>query len=262
MTSENFMMLAKAAWMYYQQGYDLFSGSQIADELDQPESFIRKGVQKITGMAPEKLAMMLHPDNIKKRMHDSQIEMKSRPLKDFAIRITRMEATLWREESINYSFAETRLGEVLIASVSQGVCYLAFSDGTKENAIAGLKKMFPDFLINQNADLTQQQALSAFEDAKQNVRICVKATAFQMSAWKKMLQIPSGCLMSYSALVGNKKDAHAFGAAVGSNPIAYLIPCHRMVPATGEIGNYHWGSARKLVLICRELAEYSTGKAL
>jgi AraC family transcriptional regulator of adaptative response/methylated-DNA-[protein]-cysteine methyltransferase len=75
--------------------------------------------------------------------------------------------------------------------------------------------------------------------------------------WQALLRIPPGCLVSYgdlAALIGAPKAARAVGSAVGANPIAYLIPCHRVIQSLGVIGHYHWGAARKQAMIGRELA--------
>jgi AraC family transcriptional regulator of adaptative response/methylated-DNA-[protein]-cysteine methyltransferase len=87
--------------------------------------------------------------------------------------------------------------------------------------------------------------------------IIVQRTQFQLKVWAALLKIPLGSLTSYSGLANSIESplaARAVGSAVGYNPVAYLIPCHRVIRATGLIGEYHWGTIRKTAMIGRESA--------
>ncbi|SFD84414.1 DNA-O6-methylguanine--protein-cysteine S-methyltransferase [Chitinophaga sp. CF118] len=152
--------------------------------------------------------------------------------------------------TISYSFNATRFGKVLIASTSKGVCYIAFADGDEKEAFAELEKQFPNAVYGIIRDEFQQNALHIFEEQDtQPVTLHVKGTPFQLAVWKKLLEIPAGNVLSYAALAGDVKFARAVGTAVAANPVAYLIPCHRVVKSNGETGNYHWGSDRKAAII-------------
>ena len=87
------------------------------------------------------------------------------------------------------------------------------------------------------------------------LRAFVRGTPFQVRVWRALLQVPPGALTSYgrlAAAIGQPAAARAVGAAVGQNPLGYLIPCHRVIRGTGMIGNYHWGQIRKRVMIAWE----------
>jgi AraC family transcriptional regulator of adaptative response/methylated-DNA-[protein]-cysteine methyltransferase len=164
------------------------------------------------------------------------------------------------ELRINYSFAETPFGIVIIASTLKGICHLAFTEN-KQQALRDLKKQFPRAAFQQMVDSMQQNALFFFtQDWKKlsAIKLHLKGTAFQLKVWEALLKIPVGCLNSYAAVAtaaGNEKASRAVGSAIGDNPVAFLIPCHRVIRSTGNIGEYHWGSERKTAIIGWESAK-------
>jgi AraC family transcriptional regulator of adaptative response/methylated-DNA-[protein]-cysteine methyltransferase len=155
---------------------------------------------------------------------------------------------------INYSFSETPFGNVIIASTKKGICYLAFYDD-KNQAFEKLHAIFPYAAYEQLTDIQQVNALSFFSknwDDAAMLKLHLKGTPFQVKVWEALLKIPMGKLSTYSAIAGsinNVKASRAVGTAVGDNPVAFLIPCHRVIRSTGEFGNYHWGSVRKTAMI-------------
>lgn len=159
--------------------------------------------------------------------------------------------------SINYNFSNTPFGPVIIATTTKGVCYMAFfEDGA--DAYSELKRNFPNARFFQQKDALQQDALKIFRDDFSGITLHLKGTPFQIKVWEALLKIPSGGLSTYStiaAVVENSKASRAVGSAVGDNPVAYIIPCHRVIRSTGIIGQYHWGSARKAAMIGWEAAK-------
>jgi len=156
---------------------------------------------------------------------------------------------------INYSFAETPFGTILVASTHKGICYMAFSDNGADEAFTTLKQHFPNAAYNQLMDTIQQNAIFIFTrdwSRLDEIKLHLKGTAFQLKVWETLLKVPMGGLITYSAIAGNLDNpnaSRAVGSAVGDNPVAFLIPCHRVIKATGEIGQYHWGSERKNAII-------------
>ncbi|MFW1858368.1 bifunctional transcriptional activator/DNA repair enzyme AdaA [Acinetobacter defluvii] len=165
---------------------------------------------------------------------------------------------------IEYHFAATPFGEVLIASTAKGICAMNFVE-QRELALQQLKAQFPNaaFLVQKN-DL-QNSALAIFKlteheqvQALPQIKLHLKGTAFQLKVWEYLLKIPKGQLSSYgniAELLGNPKASRAVGTAIGNNPVAFLIPCHRVIQATGVLGEYHWGKARKTAIIGWEGAQ-------
>jgi AraC family transcriptional regulator of adaptative response/methylated-DNA-[protein]-cysteine methyltransferase len=160
---------------------------------------------------------------------------------------------------INYSHAETPFGDIIIASTQKGICHIAFTqDETDE--LNNLYQLFPNAVFNQKTDLPQQNALKVFTGDWSNlsqIKLHLKATAFQLKVWQTLLRIPFGNVSTYANLAKNiqlPNASRAIGTACGSNPVAYLIPCHRVIKSTGLIGEYHWGSARKTAILGWEAA--------
>jgi AraC family transcriptional regulator of adaptative response/methylated-DNA-[protein]-cysteine methyltransferase len=162
--------------------------------------------------------------------------------------------------SINYSFADTPFGKVIVASTHKGICHMAFVDDGQGEALQQLKQKYPNATYTQLVDRAQQNALFIFtQDWRQldEIKLHLKGTDFQIKVWETLLKVPAGRLTTYSALAqqaGSAKASRAVGSAVGSNPVAFLIPCHRVIRSTGDIGQYHWGATRKNAIIGWEAA--------
>ena len=165
--------------------------------------------------------------------------------------------------SINFSFAETPFGNIVVASTAKGVCYMAFEED-EATAISNLKSKFPNATYAQKLDLIQQDALSIFQhdwSKLSDIKLHLKGTDFQLKVWETLLKIPMGKLSTYgniAQLIGNANASRAVGTAIGSNPVAFLIPCHRVIQSSGNIGGYMWGSTRKTAIIGWEGAKTNT----
>lgn len=163
---------------------------------------------------------------------------------------------------INYSFAETPFGQVMVASTDKGICHLAFVDEGEEEALGSLKQLFPNAAYTQCPDRKQEDALSVFNrdwSKPDEIKLHLKGTSFQLKVWETLLKIPAGGLTTYADLAtksGHEGACRAVGTAIGRNPVAFLIPCHRVIKATGDIGNYHWGKVRKEAIIGWEAAYF------
>lgn len=156
--------------------------------------------------------------------------------------------------TIHYQFAETLFGEVLIASTHKGICALSFVDDRAE-ALAQLKLQFPQAVFIEQIDAFQQSALALFQKDQQQlaeIKLHLKGTDFQLKVWQSLLKIPMGQLATYGELakvINHPKAARAVGSAIGSNPVAFLIPCHRVIQSSGLFGGYEWGNVRKTAII-------------
>ncbi|WP_028470180.1 methylated-DNA--[protein]-cysteine S-methyltransferase [Neptunomonas japonica] len=164
---------------------------------------------------------------------------------------------------INYSFSQTPFGQVIVASTGKGVCHIAFEENA-EQALTTLKQRFPYALYQQSTDKLQQDALLIFQKDWQQldkIKLHLHGTAFQLKVWDSLLKIPKGRLASYGEIataIGNPKASRAVGTAIGSNPVAFLIPCHRVIQASGSVGGYMWGSTRKSAIIGWEASQKAT----
>src|ERR1700743_2522044 len=138
--------------------------------------------------------------------------------------------------SINYSFAESPFGNIIVASTPKGICYLAFADD-REKAFGELQAQFPNATYHQVVDMTQQNALFIFKkdwSKLSSVKLHLKGTAFQLKVWEALLHIPMGGLHTYGLVAQNihlTNASRAVGSAIGDNPGAFPIPCHRGIRA-------------------------------
>jgi len=165
---------------------------------------------------------------------------------------------------INYALDYTPFGRVIVASTARGVCELAFVD-VQADAVAALQQRFPRAELRHRRDLYQSQALAIFRDdwsQLDEIRLHLRASPFQLKVWQSLLTIPYGRLATYGAVaasIGQPTASRAVGTAVGQNPVAYLIPCHRVIRASGALGGYRWRPARKAAIVGREAATSLSG---
>lgn len=155
---------------------------------------------------------------------------------------------------INYSFAVTPFGEIIVAATNKGICHMAFSENNVL-AFEELQAIFPNAIFNQKVDKFQQDALFIFRNDWTNlneIKLHLKGTKFQLKVWEALLSIPYGNLSTYGEIaeaIQHPKASRAVGTAIGNNPIAYLIPCHRVIQKSGKFGGYHWNPTRKKAII-------------
>lgn len=156
--------------------------------------------------------------------------------------------------SILYQFAESPFGPLLIASTPRGICSMGFIE-EGQDALAALQEKFPEATLHEARDDFQQNALSIFANGQaplQSIKLHLKGTPFQLKVWECLLKIPMGKLTTYGTLaqqIGQPNASRAVGTAIGSNPVAFLIPCHRVIQASGKFDGYYWGTIRKTAMI-------------
>lgn len=159
--------------------------------------------------------------------------------------------------TITYQFHETPFGTALIADTEKGICHLHFCDD-RETALRDLKKAFPNSKISLQSSLIQEDAVHCIRQMnrpEKPIRLYLKGTSFQLKVWEALLRIPSGEITSYGKLaaeLGNPTASRAVGTAIGDNPVAFLIPCHRVLQTSGKSGGYRWGIPRKSLILGKE----------
>lgn len=164
--------------------------------------------------------------------------------------------------SINYSFSSGIFGDILIASTKKGICFIAFADD-KQEALNELHSRFPGAEFVNIPDEFHSGVVRIFAGNPASIpaiKLHLRGSDFQLKVWEALLKIPEGKLKTYGNIaqeINFPAASRAVGTAIGANPIAFLIPCHRVINATGIIGNYRWGSIRKSVLIGWEAARLS-----
>lgn len=162
--------------------------------------------------------------------------------------------------TVRYGFHPTPFGDCLIAVTPRGICHLAFvAPVSRDDALARLVHDWPLAQLLPDQDATRAAAAKAFpppgSSALPSLALHVKGTNFQLKVWKALLEIPVGDVTTYGAIatkLGDPNASRAVGSAVGANPVSYLIPCHRVIRASGALGGYAWGVDRKRVMLALE----------
>ena len=169
---------------------------------------------------------------------------------------------------IEYGIHPSPFGDILLATTARGICWLSFikKEGS-EKEIEALKKNWPNAELCENASETKKLTNRVFaisyngSPKPQPFNLFLKGTNFQIKVWEALLKIPAGQIVSYgdvAAYIGKPKAVRAVANAVGSNPIPFIIPCHRVIRKIGEFGGYAGGTARKKALLGWEAARYQS----
>ena len=163
-----------------------------------------------------------------------------------------------KELIISYSFASSPFGKLIVASTTRGICHMAFEED-RQKALQQLTLKFPNAIYFLKPCPLQQNALRIFRDhdSLPRIKLHLKGTPFQLKVWESLLKIPMGKLATYGDIAlqaGHPGASRAVGTAIGSNPVAFLIPCHRVIQSTGALGGYMWGETRKTAIIGWEQA--------
>lgn len=164
---------------------------------------------------------------------------------------------------IEYAVHDTPFGKAFIAVTARGICNFAFLEGAQiDEHLIGLYETWPRAVVQENRQRTLAVVKAMFSGEKKADRplsLYVSGTNFQINVWKALLQIPPARVTSYSRVataIGRPRSARAVGLAVGANPVAFLIPCHRVIQESGKLGGYRWGETRKQAIHAWESARH------
>ena len=249
--------------------------AEVADHVHLSPFHFQRMFQEWVGVTPKQFAQYLSVEHAKKVLKETRATLfdvageiglsTTSRLHDLFVKIEGMTPGEYKNGgerlTINYSFADTPFGVVIIGSTEKGVCHMTFADEGEQGALDRMKSAFPNASYRPFSDQNQQNALFVFTQdwSKLNeIKLHLKGTDFQLKVWKTLLQVPSGGLTTYSDLAlkaGCKGAQQAVGTAMGNNPVVFLIPCHRVIRASGIIGNYRYGEDRKNAIIGWEAAK-------
>ena len=162
--------------------------------------------------------------------------------------------------TIHYGIHETPYGPCLIGATERGICALRFlNEANAQEAVVEIQAEWSRATLLLDQDGTTALVHLIFEEVESSsdpLPLLLKGSNFQLKVWEGLLRVPEGCVVSYGDLAERlsvPSAARAVANAVGANPIAYVIPCHRVLRSTGALGGYRWGTDRKLVILEREL---------
>jgi len=249
--------------------------AQIAEHVNLSAFHFQRLFSDWVGVSPKKFIQYTSVEYAKQLLKEQQLNVSdtayhvglsgSSRLHDLFINIEGMTPGEYKNGGlslqINYQFVDSAFGSILIASTAKGICYLMFNDD-QEAALMQLKQSFEQATFQQASDEHQRLALTIFQQPESAVnseplKLHLKGSDFQLKVWQALLTIPLGQLSTYGDVaekIDKPKAARAVGSAIGANPIAFLIPCHRVIQATGNLGGYRWGGTRKSVIIGWESA--------
>ena len=270
----NYSRIAEAI-EYIQQHYtEQPTLEEIAKKVHLSPFHFQKMFTDWAGVSPKKFLQFISVQHAKKILSDSQTTLFETAYKtglsgtgrlhDLFVKIEGMTPGEYKNKgenlTINYSCTNSQFGNILVASTQKGICYMGFSDD-KKIAFFELEKRFPKANFIQQTDEIQQNALKIYaQDWSKitKIKLHLKGTDFQLKVWEALLKIPTGNLATYgniANLIQKPKASRAVGTAIGNNPIAFLIPCHRVIQSTGVFGGYMWGTTRKTAIIGWEAAK-------
>ncbi len=164
---------------------------------------------------------------------------------------------------IRYGTAATPFGRIFAAQTARGICALSFIEAESGEVLEALRNQWPHARLVRDDASAAQVAARIFEprDEQTPLRLVTVGTNFQVRVWRALLEIPFGSLRTYRQVanaIGAPQSSRAVGNALASNPIAYLIPCHRVILSTGAIGQYRWQPYRKRALLAWEQSRSSS----
>lgn len=231
------------------------------------------------GISPKRFLQFLTVDFLKEKLKESKnlveaaesagLSSQSRVYDLF----TTLEAVTPQEYKlkgsgirIEYGMHETQFGTCLIGVTDRGICWLSFlsTDEDPKFELEKMKEHWNNSIFHENKNLTASFIDKIFHTApdtgEEKLHLFVKGTNFQVKVWEALLKLPMGSVLTYQDIatsIQNPKAMQAVGSAVGSNHIAYLIPCHRVIRKDGILGEYRWNSVRKKSIIGWEMAKAS-----
>lgn len=241
---------------------------EIAEKAHLSPFHFQKLFTEWAGTTPKKFLQYISAQHAKKLLKEEQATLfdaayetgfsGTSRLHDLFINIEGMTPAEYKNGgqnlAINYSFADSPFGNMIVASTTKGICYMAFEED-EAKALEKLTGKFPNASFGRKLDMLQQNALFIFQNdwsKLPEVKLHLKGTDFQLKVWEALLKIPMGKLTTYGSVaqkINAPSASRAVGTAIGSNPIAFLIPCHRVIRSSGAVGGYMWGSARKMAII-------------
>jgi AraC family transcriptional regulator of adaptative response/methylated-DNA-[protein]-cysteine methyltransferase len=227
------------------------------------------------GLTPKAFLQAVTLDNAKKLLADSASVLDasfelglSGPgrLHDLFVVHEAMSPGEWRTGgdglAVRYGFHPSPFGTALVMATERGLCGLAFADpGEEPAALADMRARWRNADYREDSAATAGYAARIFQSERWKpetpLKVVLIGTDFEVRVWETLLKVPMGKAATYSAVaehIGARKAARAVGAAVGKNPVSFVVPCHRIVASNGALTGYHWGLTRKRAMLGWEQA--------
>lgn len=273
-------MAAKAIHWLIEQRENRPSLKSLADHLGLSQAHVQKSFQANVGLSPRQFLALMTRDEALARLRRGETVLDaalnsglSGPgrLHDLLIRtdaLTPGEARrLGLGVELSYGLGATPFGQALLAWSERGITFLGFTaEGGAAQALENLQHQWPDAtLVRNNREAAARLAAVFDASREQPLQIWLRGSPFQLKVWEALLSIPADHHVSYGQLarhLGKPNAPRAIGTAVGKNPVAWLIPCHRVIAGSGALGGYRWGLRTKELMIGMEAIDAGPGQAL
>jgi AraC family transcriptional regulator of adaptative response/methylated-DNA-[protein]-cysteine methyltransferase len=269
--SEDYQRIAQAIGYIEDHAGDQPSLEEVAASVNLSEYHFQRLFSRWAGISPKRFLQFLTKENAKRLLdHQSVLDATysaglSSPgrLHDLFVQAEAVTPGEYKSKGsgleIAYGFHETPFGECLLAVTPRGICFLAFvDDGDRQAALDDLGHDWEQATLRRDPASTAPYVEQIFGDLPHPpLPLHLRGTNFQMKVWEALLRIPPGAATTYADLagrIGQPKAARAVGGAVAHNPVAYLIPCHRVLRKSGEFGGYRYRPERKMAMLLRESA--------
>jgi len=260
--------------------------ADVADHVGLSEHHLQRVFTRWAGISPKRFLQFQTVESAKSLLRDSKSVLDTTystglssggRLHDLFVTLEAMTPGEFKSGgsglTIATGFHDSPFGECLVAVTDRGVCGLSFvPDGDRTAALAELESRWPGATVVEDPKATRPiaerifaawggtgwrpgQRASESDVTPTPLSVLVRGTNFQVRVWEALLRIPPGAVTTYEEIasaVGQSGATRAVGSAIARNPVAYLIPCHRVIRKTGAFGNYHWGAARKVAMLMRE----------
>lgn len=251
----------------------------VADHLGVSTSHLNHVFRRWAGITPKAFLQALTLDHARNllRNHASVLETAldsglSGPgrLHDLFVTHEAMSPGEWKAKGaglqLAYGFHRSPFGESILVTTPRGLAGLGFVDGNdRAAALADMQRRWPKAHFVQDQTSTEKAAAYAFDpqawQGDQPLRVVLIGSDFEIRVWQSLLRIPMGAATTYASIashIGKPKAARAVGAAVGRNPISFVVPCHRVIGSSGALTGYHWGLTRKQAMLGWEAARTGT----
>ena len=248
---------------------------QVAKHVGMSPFHFQRLFTRWAGISPKRFSQVLALEYAKDRLHESRNMIDATydaglssggRLHDLFVNLEAVTPGEFRENGaglrISAGFHDSPFGEALIATTDRGICGLTFHEGNRRSALRDLAARWPNAVIEERPRVTAPVASRVFAalevrdpDSVVPLGVLVRGTNFQVKVWRALLQIPVGTVASYEDIataIGAPSAVRAVGTAIGRNPVAFLIPCHRVIRTTGALGGYRWGLPRKRAMLAWE----------
>lgn len=249
----------------------------IAARLSQSPTQLHKTFTRWAGLSPKAFLQAVTLDHAKRLLREESLPLletsmevgMSGPsrLHDLFVTHEAMSPGEWKAKGaglrIRHGFHPSPFGLALIMITDRGLAGCAFADGGHEQAcFEDMSRRWPNAVYVEDSAATAPYASRIFDSrqwqSEQPLRVVLLGTDFQVRVWQSLLKIPLGKAVTYSHVardIGQPTASRAVGAAIGANPISFVVPCHRAVGKSGALTGYHWGLTRK-----RAMLGWETGK--